>query len=219
MDADLTLGGLDTLGQSVDRRGRLIQLSAAVVAHHHPVAAVLNRELHILRGQHPLNPNLHIRHAAQPWDLLRPRMRAGIERREPVLVALAPDHLRGLLQHRKSQPRRGAEVVAVLAVPHPQDRAVGRQEERLAPGGLGALDDALLLRPVLHRVDLHGVLDGADAQAGRADLLDRVVGEARHAHVDLVLCARAARRELAVRMRHGLETRGGDAERKADLLP
>ncbi|RDW66565.1 hypothetical protein BP6252_10200 [Coleophoma cylindrospora] len=177
MDSDLAVGRLDTLRQGVDRSRRLIQLPAPVVADHNPIAAVLPRQQHILRREDALDPDLHRGAAPQPGDVHSPGVRVGIESQEALVVRLRGDHLSGLLQHRERQPGRRAKVVPPLVVPHPQHGAVGRQEDRHAPAGLGALDDALLEYPVFHRVELHHVRYGCDFAPGLRHFFHGVVGK------------------------------------------
>lgn len=202
MDLDLPIGSPHTLGQDINSRRRAVQLPPAVIAHNHAVAAVLPRQRDVLGGQHALDPDLHRGAAPQPRDL-GPRVRG-----------------RRALEDGEGQARGRAEVAPVLVAAHAQHGAVGRQQHGRAAGGLGAPDDALLLRAVVHGVELDAVRDARpDGGAGAADVLERVVGVRRDAHVDAAFGAGAGGGELAVRMRHGLEAGGRDAEGEGDLLP
>lgn len=219
MDLDLPIGSPHTLGQDINSRRRAVQLPPAVIAHNHAVAAVLPRQRDVLGGQHALDPDLHRGAAPQPRDL-GPRVRGRVRGREVAVVRLRADRGRRALEDGEGQARGRAEVAPVLVAAHAQHGAVGRQQHGRAAGGLGAPDDALLLRAVVHGVELDAVRDARpDGGAGAADVLERVVGVRRDAHVDAAFGAGAGGGELAVRMRHGLEAGGRDAEGEGDLLP
>ncbi|RDW71660.1 hypothetical protein BP5796_07694 [Coleophoma crateriformis] len=119
MDSDLAVGRLDALRKGVDRSRRLIELPAAVVADHDPIAAVLPRQQHIFRREDALDPDLHRGAAPQPGNVHGPGVRVRIEGQEALVVRLRGDHLGRLLQHRKRQSGRRAKVVPPLVVPHP----------------------------------------------------------------------------------------------------
>lgn len=58
---------------------------------------------------------------------------------------------------------------------------------------------------------------GIDALPCFGDVFDGVVGKRRDAHVDAALRTGAGRGKFAVRMGHGLDAGGGDAEGERDL--
>ena len=143
-------------------------------------------------------------------------MAVGVEGHEARVVGLGADFLRAEFYNREAETGRGAEVVAPFVVADSQDGGVGRQEDGGAAVSFGAADNAFLEGAVFHAVELDGVGDGADGEAGFADGLDAVVGEAGDGHIDAAFCGGAGGGELTSWVRHGLEAGGGDTEREGD---